>query len=250
MLGRDELEIHRMHKRPEFPRGLDGCKEVFLDLISDSSERVTIHQAQVGKEDSHEDWAPKQLINGDFRGNSLGIGALDLFVEPVVKVVARRTVVDETKDGKGNETRPIEWSSGDEDLERKVSRRARIESKDDEANVKHTCASTSPRAQPTNEVIALVNKGFLSRASLYAAHPGTAPPRMTRASRKSGLLNAESLRKAGFAMGCAFVKAGVGATPNARLTTAKEETKRMDVSFIVKDTVRLSLRWRCADCGF
>ena len=45
--------------------------------------------------------------------------------------------------------------------------------------------------------MAFVIKGFLCRASFYAAHPGTAPPRTAEGSRKSGLLTAESLRKAG-----------------------------------------------------
>ena len=39
-----------------------------------------------------------------------------------------------------------------------------------------TCAKRSPRNHPTREVHAFAVSGFLSRASLYAAHPGTAPP--------------------------------------------------------------------------
>lgn len=61
----------------------------------------------------------------------------------------------------------------------------------------HTCASKSPSAQPTSDVNALVMSGFLSKASLYAAQPGTAPPRIFWTSRNNGLDDA-------------FVKAVVG----------------------------------------
>ena len=42
---------------------------------------------------------------------------------------------------------------------------------------------------------AFVAKGLLSRASLYACHPGTAPPLVTRGSRKRGLEEAAPFRR-------------------------------------------------------
>lgn len=83
--------------------------------------------------------------------------------------------------------------------------------------------------------MALVNNGLSSRALLYAAHPGTAPPRATEVgSRNNGLLKAVSLRNAdGLAtMPVAFFNEGLLLTPKALLTT-KDEIKRTDASFMV-----------------
>jgi hypothetical protein len=87
--------------------------------------------------------------------------------------------------------------------------------------------------------MALATSGFFSSASLYAAHPGTAPPRVLVASRNRGLLKLLLLlegRKAedGIMDLTVFeeVKPGDGLTPKAE-TTTQEETKRMLVSFIV-----------------
>lgn len=97
-----------------------------------------------------------------------------------------------------------------------------------------TCASTSPRAQPTREVKALVVNGCLSSDSLYAAQPGTAPPRVTAASRKSGLSKAVSLRK-GETGALALVLAmflETGVTPKADAARQEVATTRLK-SFIV-----------------
>jgi hypothetical protein len=51
----------------------------------------------------------------------------------------------------------------------------------------HTWAKRSPRNHPTREVHDLARSGWVSSASLYAAHPGTAPPLVKEASRKRGL---------------------------------------------------------------
>ena len=46
----------------------------------------------------------------------LGFSSNDLTIEPVVEVVSRGSVVEETKGRKSDETSHIEWSSTDEDL--------------------------------------------------------------------------------------------------------------------------------------
>ena len=142
-------------------------------------------------------------------------------------------MVDETEEGKSQESLHVEWASADEDL-------LFVKSKKNAGQhplrnflsihflssfSAHTWARTSPRAHPTREVHALAVKGFLSRASLYWAHPGTAPPRTTVGSRKRGLAEAVSLRKAGF-LKAALLADGAGVTPKA-LTASQEVATRM-----------------------
>ena len=94
---------------------------------------------------------------------------------------------------------------------------------------RRTCAKKSPRAHPTREVNALAVKGVLSRASLYAAQPGTAPPLTWSGSRKRGLWEAASFWKAGLIAAALFL---VGFGWKA-LTAKREETRvRRDRSFI------------------
>lgn len=116
VLGGDELEVDRVHHWPDLPRTLHGTKEILLDLVSNGREGVSIDQSEVGKEDSHKDGAPKQLINTDLEGDVLCFRSFNLGVEPVVKVVSRRSVVDETKDRESDESLHVEGSSTDEDL--------------------------------------------------------------------------------------------------------------------------------------
>ena len=80
--------------------------------------------------------------------------------------------------------------------------------------------------------------GLSSKALLYAAHPGTAPPRTRVGSRKRGLLSA--LRKAGFiSVEMLLVTAGLGDTPNALAVAVMRRrlrsfmvTRERDVSYI------------------
>ena len=116
MLGGDELEVYGVHDRPDLPRSLAGRKKIVLDLASNSGEGVAIDQTEVSEEDSHEARAPEELVNSDLEGNIFGFLALDQVVEPVVEVMSRGSVVDETKEGKREETLHVEGSSGNEEL--------------------------------------------------------------------------------------------------------------------------------------
>ena len=80
--------------------------------------------------------------------------------------------------------------------------------------------------------MALVIKGLSSKALLYAAHPGTAPPRIRSGSRNKGLPIAWSLWKVdGLTMAAFLVKAGSELTPKA-LTAKEKDKNRVVKSFI------------------
>ena len=112
----DELEVNGVYNGPHLPGSLAGSEEVVLDLLSDHRETVTIDKSQVGEEDSHEAWAPEKLVNSNLEGDILGFLTSDQVVEPVVEVVSRRSVVDETKERKRQETLHVKGSSDDKDL--------------------------------------------------------------------------------------------------------------------------------------
>lgn len=57
MLGGDELEVDSVDNRPDLPGSLASAEEIVLDLVSNGSQRVSIHQSKVGKENTHEDGA-------------------------------------------------------------------------------------------------------------------------------------------------------------------------------------------------
>ena len=112
----DELEVDGVDDGPDLPGSLAGGEQVALELVANDCERIAVDEAEVGEEDGHEEGAPEDLIDTNLAEDSLGIGSLDLGVEPVVEVVAGGSVVDETKDGEGDEALHVEGSSGDEDL--------------------------------------------------------------------------------------------------------------------------------------
>ena len=116
MLVGDELEVDGVDEGPDLPGSLAGTEKVVLDLGTDGGEAVAVDKAEVGEEDGHEDGAPEDLIDGNLGEDGLGVGTLDLGIEPVVEEVARGTVVDETEDGKGDESLHVERTAGDEDL--------------------------------------------------------------------------------------------------------------------------------------
>ena len=57
VLAGDELKVHGVDNGPDLPGSLTGTEEVILDLVSNGSHRVTVHQTKVGKEYSHKDGA-------------------------------------------------------------------------------------------------------------------------------------------------------------------------------------------------
>lgn len=116
MLVGDELEVDGVDEGPDLPGSLAGTEKVVLDLGTDGGEAVAIDKAEVGEEDGHEDGAPEDLVDGNLGEDGLGVGTLNLGIEPVVEEVARGTVVDETEDGKGDESLHVEGTAGDEDL--------------------------------------------------------------------------------------------------------------------------------------
>mmetsp|Transcript_24064 Transcript_24064/g.35607 ORF Transcript_24064/g.35607 Transcript_24064/m.35607 type:complete len:92 (-) Transcript_24064:810-1085(-) len=87
-----------MDNRPNFPRSLASRQKIVLDLIRDGTEGVAIYKSQVAKENSHKDWAPEDLVNGDLRGHTLSVSPFDFTVKPIVKVVSRGAVIDKTED--------------------------------------------------------------------------------------------------------------------------------------------------------
>ena len=119
VLGGDESEVDRMDNGPDLPRSLACRKKVVLDLGANGAEGVSVDQTKVGEEDGHEHGAPDDLVKGNLHGNSLSVRSWDRFVQPVVEVVSRGSVVQETKGGKGDESLDIEGTSRDEDLRSK-----------------------------------------------------------------------------------------------------------------------------------
>ena len=119
VLGGDEFEVNGVDNGPDLPRTLACGKKIVLDLGSDSGEGVTVDQSKVGEEDSHEDGAPDNLIESNLGGDGLSVASWDEVIEPVVEVVSRGSVVKETKGGKGDESLHVEWSTRDENLQRK-----------------------------------------------------------------------------------------------------------------------------------
>lgn len=114
----NELKVDEVNCGPHFPRSLAGGQEVVLDLVSNSSERISIDEAEVGEENAHEDWAPEELINGNLSEDGNGICSGDLFIKPVVEVVSRRPVVNESEKGEGGKTFVVDGSSRNEELSR------------------------------------------------------------------------------------------------------------------------------------
>ena len=90
-----------------------SSEQIGLDLASNGTETVSGCESEVSEEDSHEDGAPEDLVNGNLGGNGLGISSLDLGVEPVVEVVTRGSVVDESEYGEGDETPDVKDSRFD-----------------------------------------------------------------------------------------------------------------------------------------
>lgn len=111
MLGGDELEVDRMDNGPDLPGSLACRKQVALDLGANGGKGVSVDQAEVGEEDRHENGAPDDLVKGNLHGNGLSIVSFNGLVQPVVEVVSRRSMVEETKGREGDESLDIEGSS-------------------------------------------------------------------------------------------------------------------------------------------
>jgi hypothetical protein len=116
VLRRDELEIDGVDNWPDLPRSLASREEVVLDLATNRRERIAVAKSKVGEEDCHENGAPEDLINSNLECNIFGACSLDLAVEPVVEVVSRWSVVEETKGRQSDESLDIERTSSNEDL--------------------------------------------------------------------------------------------------------------------------------------
>jgi len=117
----DELEVDKVNERPDLPRSLAGSEEIVLDLGSNGTETVSGNESKVGEEDSHEKWAPKNLVKGNLLCDRCSVLSGDLAVEPVVEVVSRRSVVEKTECGKGEESGHVERIGGDEDLSQQIT---------------------------------------------------------------------------------------------------------------------------------
>ena len=96
-----------------------------------------------------------------------------------------------------------------------------------------TWTSKSPKNQPTSEVKAFVVMGFSSRALLYEAQPGTAPPRVKAGSRKRALVvEGDFVRREDVRAGLKLLDIEAWLlTPNAEVVKQVTDTSN-DVSFI------------------
>lgn len=112
-----------MHHRPNLPGTLTRRQQIILNLILNHTERIPVDQSEVGEENTHEDGTPDDLVDGHLGEDGDGIGAGNLFVEPIVEEMAGGAVVDEAEEGEGGETFPVDGSSGDKDLLYVCSRR-------------------------------------------------------------------------------------------------------------------------------
>ena len=105
-----------MHRRPHLPRSLAGGEQVILNLVTNGGEGISVDKSKVGEENTHEDWAPEELIDGNLREDRDSISSGNFFVEPVVEVMSRGAVVDESEERKSGKTLVINGSSSNEDL--------------------------------------------------------------------------------------------------------------------------------------
>ena len=101
---------------PNLPRSLACSQKIVLNFVSNGSQRITVDKTKVGKEDTHEDGTPEELINGNLGKYWDGIRAWNLTIKPIVKVVSRWAVVDESKEREGSKTLVVDGTSSDEDL--------------------------------------------------------------------------------------------------------------------------------------
>ena len=87
-----------MNHGPYFPRSLAGGEQVILDLVTNGGEGISVDKSEVGEENTHEDGAPEKLIDGNLSENRDGISSGDFFIKPVVEVMSRGAVVDESEE--------------------------------------------------------------------------------------------------------------------------------------------------------
>jgi len=116
VLAGDELEVDGMHNGPDLPGSLNGAEQVVLDLVGNLADAVAIDESQVGEENRHEDGTPEDLVNAHLEGDGLGVRALNLGIQPVVKVVTGGAVVDEAKEGESQESLHVKGTARNENL--------------------------------------------------------------------------------------------------------------------------------------
>ena len=104
VLGRDKLEIHSVDKRPDLPWSLNRSKQIILNFVSNCCERVSIDKSKVCEKDSHEEWAPCNLIDEYLCCNWFTISSFNFGIKPIVEVMTRWPMIKESKSGEGNET--------------------------------------------------------------------------------------------------------------------------------------------------
>jgi len=67
---------------------LDSGEKIGTDLCPDCGKGVPSYEAQISEKNSHEDWAPDELIKRNLFRNCERPHALDLGVKPVVEVMS------------------------------------------------------------------------------------------------------------------------------------------------------------------
>ncbi len=87
-----------MDNGPHFPRSLTCGEQVIFNLGTNGGEGISVDKSEVRKEDTHEDRAPEELIDGNLSEDGGGISSRDFVIKPVVEVVSRWAVVDESEE--------------------------------------------------------------------------------------------------------------------------------------------------------
>lgn len=118
----DELEVDKVHNRPNLPGSLASSQEVSPDLSSNGSQGISVDKTKIGEEDAHEDGAPDNLIDSDLGEDGDSIRSGELLIEKVVEVVSRGAVVDESKESKGGKALIVDGSTGDEELSEQITK--------------------------------------------------------------------------------------------------------------------------------
>ena len=119
----NKLEVDKVDHWPHLPGSLAGSQKIIIDLASDGRQGISIDKAEVCEEDAHEDRAPEELINGNLGEDWDGICSRDLLIQPVVEVMSRGAMVDESEEGEGGEAFVVDGSTSNEELKVEIEKR-------------------------------------------------------------------------------------------------------------------------------
>ena len=84
----NELEVDEVDNWPHLPGALARGQEIVLNLASNRAQRISVDKAEVCKENNHKHGAPHELVEGNLRADTNGIGPGDSCFEPAVEEVS------------------------------------------------------------------------------------------------------------------------------------------------------------------